>query len=270
MTRPGHAHFVRTDADRYVPASDEAVRSDWSDDRLLGGAVVGLAAFAVEESVGHPDYLPARFTVDLFKTARKVATTARVDLLRDGRRVRNAVCVLEQEGAPVARAILVQYRPGEAPRGHEWASAPDLPAPAGADDAFVQFHSEDVGWNSEIAEHQNTSRKTVIIRSMNVVAGESNSPFVRAATAAEAASMVTNLGTAGLGYINGDLTAGFARMPQGDWVGVHAESHWTADGIAVGTATLSDTVGAFGSALVTAVSNAMQQIDYSNRDANRG
>lgn len=36
--------------------------------------------------------------------------------------------------------------------------------------------------------------------------GEKNSPFVRAVMAAEVTSLVTNLGTHGVGYINGDLT----------------------------------------------------------------
>ena len=40
---------------------------------------------------------------------------------------------------------------------------------------------------------------------------------------AEATSLVTNLGTHGVGYINGDLTVGFARLPVGDWIGVQAD-----------------------------------------------
>ena len=72
---------------------------------------------------------------------------------------------------------------------------------------------------------------------------------------AEGTSLVTNLGTAGVGYINGDLTVALARLPVDDWVGVQADAHWAADGVAVGTATLFDHLGAFGTGMVTAVGN---------------
>ena len=55
--------------------------------------------------------------------------------------------------------------------------------------------------------------------------------------------MVTNLGTAGIGYINGDLTVALTRLPQDDWVGVEAETHWADRGIAVGATTLYDSAG---------------------------
>lgn len=75
---------------------------------------------------------------------------------------------------------------------------------------------------------------------------------------------MTNLGTHGVGYINGDLTVALSRLPRDEWIGVQADSHWTSDGIAVGSATLFDRVGAFGTGLVTAVSNPAAQIDFAN------
>jgi hypothetical protein len=41
--------------------------------------------------------------------------------------------------------------------------------------------------------------------------------------AAEAPSMVTNMGTRGIGYINADLTVGLARLPVGEWIGVQGD-----------------------------------------------
>ena len=82
--------------------------------------------------------------------------------------------------------------------------------------------------------------------------------------AAEATSLVTNLGTDGVGYINGDLTVGLARLPVGEWIGVQGDSHWASEGVAVGTATLFDQDGAFGSGMTTAVSNPSAQIDFAN------
>jgi hypothetical protein len=56
-----------------------------------------------------------------------------------------------------------------------------------------------------------------------VVAGEENSHFVRAVMAAEAPSLVTNMGTRGIGYIDADLTVGLARLPVGEWIGVQGD-----------------------------------------------
>ena len=101
-------------------------------------------------------------------------------------------------------------------------------------------------------------------RTITVVQGHPNSPFVRAAMAAEGTSLVTNLGTAGVGYINGDLTVALSRLPRDEWIGVEADSHRAADGIAVGASTLYDSAGSFGTGLVTAISNPAAQIDFNN------
>jgi hypothetical protein len=45
---------------------------------------------------------------------------------------------------------------------------------------------------------------------------------------------------------------------------VQADSHWVSDGVAVGTATLFDESGAFGSGLTTAISNPAAQIDFAH------
>ena len=79
---------------------------------------------------------------------------------------------------------------------------------------------------------------------------------------AEGTSLVTNLGTKGIGYINGDLTVALSRLPLDNWIGIQGDSHWASDGIAVGTATLFDHQGAFGSGMVTAVANPAAQIDF--------
>jgi hypothetical protein len=82
--------------------------------------------------------------------------------------------------------------------------------------------------------------------------------------AAEAPSLVTNMGTRGIGYIDADLTVGLARLPVGEWIGVQGDSHWASDGVAVGMATLFDQAGAFGTGMTTAVSNPAAQIDFTN------
>ncbi|MCV7284294.1 thioesterase family protein [Mycolicibacterium wolinskyi] len=257
------AHFTQSDQDRYEPT--RFAQSHWGEDHLNGPALVGLAAQALESAFGVPEFLPARLTVDLFKAARGVPTTTKVALIRDGRRVRNSECELVQDGVTVARATLVQYRRSSAPQGEEWVSDARFEPPPEVDGEPMTYMGSDAnGWSRAIADHQNTSRKRFMNRTITVVEGQRNSPFVRAAMSAEGTSLVTNLGTHGVGYINGDLTVALSRLPLDEWVGVQADAHWAAEGIAVGSSTLFDRAGAFGTGLVTAVSNPAAQIDFAN------
>ncbi|MDT5044546.1 MAG: hypothetical protein QOG75_399 [Mycobacterium sp.] len=172
---------------------------------------------------------------------------------------------MAQENRLGARATLLQYRRSAAPPGQLWAAPMTFPSPPFLDDGVLTVVGSDVGdWSRSPGDHQNDSRKRFYNSAIDVVAGEANSQFVRAVMTAEATSLVTNLGTHGVGYINGDLTVGLARLPVGEWIGVQGDSHWAADGIAVGTSTLFDRSGAFGSGMTTAVSNRAAQIDFAN------
>ena len=257
------AHFTLTESGEFAPT--RFAQSHWGDDHLNGPAVVGLAARALELDCGSSDFMPTRLTVDLFRAARGVPTTVTVRVARDGRRIRSAECDVAQENRLVARATLLQYRRSAAPPGRLWAAPMTFPSPPFLDDGVLTVVGSDVGdWSRSPGDHQNDSRKRFYNSAIDVVAGEANSQFVRAVMTAEATSLVTNLGTHGVGYINGDLTVGLARLPVGEWVGVQGDSHWAADGIAVGTSTLFDRSGAFGSGMTTAVSNRAAQIDFAN------
>jgi hypothetical protein len=262
------AHFVPKDG-HFLP--QKYANSHWGDDHLNGPAIVGLAARTLETQYGSPEFMPARLTVDLFKAARNVPTEVRARLIRDGRRVRNAECDVVQGLGPdavtVARATLVLYRRSSAPPGEQWTPATDFTYPedvqTNTDDFAVPYTgSDDIGWTRKVGDHQNAARTRFLDRSIDVVAGERNSAFVKAAMVAESTSLTTNLGTHGIGYINGDLTVALARLPVDEWIGVQADSHWAADGVAVGTATLFDRAGAFGTGVVTAVANPAVQIDF--------
>lgn len=262
-TRP--AHFI-SDPDGIFHPTENA-RSRWGADMLNGPAVVGLAAFNLEQRFGLPGFLPARLTVDLFKAAKRVPTVVRSRLVRDGHRVRNAGCDVIQGEVIVARATLVQYRQSEPPPGEEWASkASFTPPPKGEDHGFF-IGSDDAGWSPTGGAHQNTSRKRVYHSPIDVVAGHEITPFVRSVIVAEATSLVSNMGTKGIGYINGDLTVALSRLPRSESIGVEGDSHWVSDGISVGTGTLYDDVGPFGTGLVTAIANPAAQIDFSAPDS---
>lgn len=124
--------------------------------------------------------MPARLTVDLFRAARGVATAVTVRVVRDGSRIRSAECDLAQAGRLVARATLLQYRRAAAPPGRLWAAPMTFPAlPSAGETALTQVASEDGRVSRSPGEHQNDSRKTFYNRAIQVVAGETPSPFVR-------------------------------------------------------------------------------------------
>jgi acyl-CoA thioesterase len=257
------AHFTPAENGEFEPTPFAG--SHWGDNHLNGPAVVGLAAQSLESFCGSADFMPTRLTVDLFRAARSVPTSVSVRMVREGRRVRSADCDVTQEGRLVARATLLQYRRSTAPPGRLWTIPTTIPFPPRLDDGVQTAVDSDAGdWSRSPGEHQNDSRKRFYNSAIDVVAGQPNSQFLRAVMVAEATSLVTNLGTEGVGYINGDLTVGLARLPVGEWIGVQADSHWAADGVAVGTATLFDRSGAFGSGMTTAVANPAAQIDFAN------
>lgn len=256
------AHFTQTAEHTFLPTAN--AQSHWGADHLNGPALVGLAARTLDRKYGAEDFLPTRLTVDLFKAARGVPTVVSARLIREGRRVRNSEVELLQNGVAVVRATMVQYRRSSAPMGEEWCAAMDFPRPEVDDTRYTRIGSDRGGWSDAIADHQNSSRKRFTSRALDAVEGVRNGPFVDAAMVAEATSLVTNLGSAGVGYINGDLTVALARLPRDEWIGVQADSHWANDGIAVGTATLFDGAGPFGSGMVTAVSNPDAHIDFTN------
>lgn len=245
----------------YLPTP--TAQSGWGADHLTGPAVVGLVASCLERECGAPEFHPARLTVDLFRAAREVPTTASVRVVRDGNRVRSAECDIVQDGRPVARGTLLQYRRSTAPPGELWSPPREFDFPPDSEGVIGRVGSAAAGWHPSPVEHQNDSRKKYFTRMCDVISGHRTSAFVRAAMAAEATSFVTNLGSRGVGYINGDVTVGLSRLPVDDAIGVLADSHVAHDGIAVGTAALFDSAGVFGSGMTTAVSNAAAQIDFS-------
>lgn len=252
-------HLFTLDGDAYVPS--EFAFGRWGPDMLNGPALCAAAAHALERRHGDDDFLPARTTVDLFKAARGRPLTATTRVVREGRRIRVSEVEMHQDDVTVARATMVALRRSSAPPGDEWHSEHPFDPPA--EPAHRWYGSDAVGWSTSIGEHQNASRKRLWTTTFPVIAGEHVTPYTAAVMCAEGSSMVTNWGDAGIGYINCDLTVALSRLPEGDRIGVEASSHITTDGVSVGTATLFDLRGPIGTGMVTAVSNAAAQIDFS-------
>ncbi|MCX4092620.1 acyl-CoA thioesterase domain-containing protein [Nocardia sp. alder85J] len=267
-TSPG---YFRVDGDGFVP--EPLAVSQWSSDQVVGPAVCGLLARMLEVDHGGDGFAPVRLTVDMFAPARMRPLSVVSTRVRDGNRIRVADAVLRNEQTPVARATVVFLRPSEQPPGEIWTrerqpAPPPLELAPPSDGPEVPWFGSDAGgpWAQVFGVHENSSRKRTWQHPMNVLAGEELSPFVRATLVGEQTSMVTNWSDAGIGFINTDVTLALARMPVGTEIGAEADNHLSRDGVAVGTATLFDREGAFGSSMVTALANAGRQISVGRLD----
>lgn len=270
------AFFTLDGSGAYNPT--RYARSAWSETMVNGPAVVVAAARALESGHGAEGFQPARLTVDLFAPVRFEPLVAVTEEVRAGNRIRVADVRLLQGGEPVARATLVQLRRGEQPPGRVWRSGRQVAPPAAADPAEaapgknVFFGSGDSveSWSRDMGLHQNDQRKRFWINPLDVVVGEAATPFQRAVTLAESSSLMTHWGDEGIGFINADLTVALARLPRSGDIGIEADEHISEAGVAVGTATLFDRDGMFGTGTVVAVSNAGRQIDFGARRAGDG
>jgi len=268
----------RAEEVRYRPTTFAS--SLWAPGTLNGPAVCALAARAVELGFGTDDFVPARCTIDLFKAARDIITSTRLSLVRSGRRIRvvDVEVVQHPDDGPevvVARGTTVFLRTSSNPPGERWQRPAETvtfhPPATTPDDLAPRFASDTPGagpgeWEEEMSHHQNSHRKRIWTRAAPIVPGEEPTPFQRTVIGAESASLISNWGTTGIGFINCDLTVAISRLPRGQRIGVEADVHIEDDGVSVSNAGLYDADGMFGTALVTAVNNAAAQIDFTTVD----
>ena len=246
--------FFIADADSYVPG--DLTRGPWG--QTMGGQIIGgLLGWALD-SFGDPEFQPARLTVDLLRPVLLEPVQIDTVVQREGRRIKLVDGALLQNGRVVARASALFLRRGQHPDGKVWSSPvamPPIPTHSDGLDVDRPFAIWTYGTNSKTGSvgigagewEQATAQKfawTRLFRPM--VAGHPLTPFTRAAFAGDIISSLTHWGTAGLRYINADYTVTLSRLPEGEYIGLAAQSHYGNDGVATGAATLLDHRGPVG------------------------
>ncbi len=265
-----HTFFTRDAAHRYLPAP--WAFSLWGPDALNGPAVCAAAAHAVEAGHSRVGWRPARLTIELFKSARGLPTRVRTRVARSGGRIMVVDFDVVQDDPDngevlVASGVTVFLKESANPPGERWsrpATDQAFAPPAVDDDDTRPRFRGDAGWTQDMTDLQHAGRKRIWSRPIPVAPDSPLTPFQRAVITAESASLMTNWGEGGIGFINCDLTVAMARLPHGTRIGVEADSHLESDGISIGTASLYDEAGPFGSATVTAVENTRAMIDFAN------
>lgn len=256
--RPALPYFARAGDGAFDPTP--AAVGSWSDDMASGPAVLGLLARTVETGYADDAFTPARLTADLFRPVRMHRVAVRSRVVRWGNRIRVVEAELVQDGETVSRGAVVYYRATANAPGEQWEGerAPEPPGEDAFPGARLIASAGDAGWfllpTGERAWHS-AQRKRLWAQNWSVVEGEAATPFLRAATLADLTNLVTSSGTGGVGYINGDVTLALSRLPSGTGVGLEAQAHHAAHGVAVGTATMFDRDGVVGQCTATCIAN---------------
>jgi hypothetical protein len=242
--------FFEPDGDALMPLPD--ARGPWAEDMMHGRLLAGLAAWAIDRDHGDPAFVPARLTVDMFKSPAMKETRVSTILVRAGGRVRVADALIQVGGVDVARASALYLRKGDAPVD----DAPVTPAwdsivpGAGEPEFEAPFEVRPIDGMGFGAPGP---RRAWLRELRPLVTGEALTPFIRAAVVSDIASPLANSASEGLEYINADAALYLARLPQGEWIGVEYADRVAADGVSVAHCRLYDEHGPIGSSEVCAV-----------------
>jgi len=265
--------LFRAEGDLLIP--QDLARSLWREDQMHGVATAGALGREAENAVvaaGRTDLRPARFTVDLFKAPSMGPCRLSSTVVREGARLMLLDVELIQDDVVVARASALFLKATENPEGEVW-TPDDVPEPPPLEIAAISdeprvpiFYSDGVGWSQNFAEHQNGGRKATWQTALGIVVGETPTPFQGLAGAADSTSMITNWGSAGVQYINTDITLAISRVPVSQEVGLSTISRYSHDGIATGSAVVFDREGPIGTTTVTSISNARRAVDFTQHD----
>jgi acyl-coenzyme A thioesterase PaaI-like protein len=230
----------------------------------LGGQVVGgLLVRAIEGQVDDSDLHPARLTVEILRRVASEPVRVDASVVRAGRRMRSVDAVMTQDGNLVARASALYLRRGKQPDGEFFTTALTLPPIPAEPEQFSEvvpmfiraYGSTGDSTRLEFPWQQAGPRYAWVREFRDLVAGEPQTPFIRAAMAVDVTSSMTNFSTAGLSFINADYTLSLSRLPDGPFIGLAALTHSSADGVATGSTALFDHLGPIGTGSSSAIAN---------------
>lgn len=253
--------FFTVDGDSYLPGP--MTRGPWG--ATMGGQIVGgLLGWGIERSGVDPGLHPARFTIDLLRPVLLEPVQIRTSVQREGRRIKLIDGELVQNGRVVARASALFLRRSEHPDGEVWSGSVEMPPIPSGSEGFpddmpflIWGYGATLAGNPGIAAgewEQSHSQKfawTRLFRPM--VHGHPLTPFTRLAFVGDVTSSLTHWGTGGLRYINADYTINASRLPDGEFIGLAAQSHYGTAGVATGCATLFDQHGPIGTSSALAL-----------------
>jgi hypothetical protein len=258
----GPAFFRRANS-QYEPARKSL--SAWTTKQLSGTSVCGLLAHGSETRAPRVGFTPARFTAEMFSPVLDEAIELRTSVAQKGTRIYVVDVEIVQSGKTRARATVNYLQVSSEPDGRAWHDSRDLPVPDVCLDhengSMPLFKSGDGQWTHNFSSGLNSQRKSVWNNIPPIVDGLPITPLERAAVVADFTNLVCNWGSAGVGYINTDITMTLSRLPEGPELGLRALDRESTDGVATGAAIIYDRTGALGYCTITALANGRRQVD---------
>ncbi|MER6811351.1 thioesterase family protein [Spirillospora sp. NPDC000708] len=241
--------------------STPATAGPWSPSLQHAGPVAGLMGRVFERTDPVPGTRVARVTVEILSPVpvAELEVTARV--VRPGRRIALLEGEMTHEGRPVVRATAwrILAAPAGVPETVHAPAAPPLPDASRAFTAAPELHTHGylsaMEWRLVEGSFFVPGPGTTWARArVPLVAGETDSPLVRALTLADSASGIgSQLDLSKWMIINTDLTVALHRDPDGEWLCMGASLSVSPYGSALCEATLADGHGEFGRVLQTLI-----------------
>ncbi|MDH6194323.1 hypothetical protein M2272_000944 [Mycobacterium frederiksbergense] len=254
--------FFTVEGNSYVPGP--LAQGPWGS-TVSGHIMGGLLGWAVERAQTEPGLQPARLTVDLLRPTFMEPVHLRTTVQRQGKRITVIDAEVLQRDAVVSRASAVFLRRGDHPEGVVWSapvSMPPIPDDSEVPEVEMPFllwaygsggTKGVLGGTSAEWEQGHAPKFAWVKEIRQLIAGQEVTPFTRLALAGDVTSALTHWGTGGLRYINADFTVSLSRQPDGDYIGLAAQSHHSDAGVASGAATLFDRHGPIGSSIAIAL-----------------
>lgn len=247
------------DGGAYVPGP--LCRGPWDDRHCHGGPIAALIARAVERLDRDDAWQIARLTIELERPMLVGSTVSlATDIERPGRKVSLVGVVATSEGVEIARARVLRIRDAavDLPALDPSQSSPPLPPPETAlPETPTELRSDLPTFVTDAMEHRvvsgswNTPGPIELWMRLTVpvVADERPTGVQRAAATADFGNGVSSaLPWRGFVFINPELTVHLGRRPQGEWIGLRAQSHYGDRGAGYAASTLFDTRGEIGRA----------------------
>lgn len=229
-------------------------RGPWNPAHQHGGPPSALIAGALARAEPEPgSFRLARVLVELLRPVPlEGALEVKVAAPRAGKQVQRMEASLLAEGVEVARASAVRLRTEPLAVPAPVPSSP-LPPPDTASPFHVPFFRVEPAYSNamdiRIVEGRwGEARVGAWGRArVPLVLGEETSGIERAMILADAESGIgPPLDPLAYGLVNPDLTVYFARVPEGEWIGLRVASYASEDGVGLAESALFDQRGVFG------------------------
>lgn len=221
----------------------------WDRNYQSGVALNALVAHLIEAHETPAPMVTSRVVIDLLRPTTMAPVEARIETVREGRRLQLLQLDLVQSGVVTVRATALRVRAAAAPAS----AVATIGAPP---EGLPGFNSERSAFRHIIETRLESGGLEcpgpgVVWARMfgEVLPGIPVTPFVQAAMAADFGSGLSSfVDWREWTFANVDISLHMTRAPKGEWVRVSAETESAGNGVAVVATRLADAEGAFGHA----------------------